>query len=417
MDKVRIDPLKRVEGLGRLFVNTEGGKVKDVRLEIFEPPRFFEKLLIGKEPDAVLDTVARICGLCPVAYQMSATEAFERIFGVEVSDSVRILRRVLYCGEWIASHSAHIFFLHLPDFFGKENFLQLAKERTDLLNMGLSLRKVGNWIIEVIGGRHIHPVNLRVGGFYRLPSEGQIESTLQEIERAIPLAQELLDLTFSLEYPELEGGWEMISLGEADTYPITEGKIVSSRGWSVDKNRFEEKVEEYQEPRSTALYARLRGGETYMVGPLARLNNNYNLLPPQIRDKVKVPVNNPYKSIIARAVEILYSLEEAKRLLERVSLEGEPYTPWEPREGEGIGVTEAPRGILYHRYRVDRKGKVVEANIVPPTSQNQRVMEEAVLNRLRENNVDMVVEAEKVVRSFDPCISCASHFLVVVKLP
>jgi len=414
LGELRIDPLTRMEGLGRVKVFTEKGKVKDVRLEIFEPPRFFEKLLVGKTPDQVLDIVARICGLCPVAYQMSALEAFESIFEVKVPEHIRDLRRVIYCGEWISSHSAHVFLLHLPDFYGKDSFLELPK---DILEIGLSLRKVGNRILEILGGRHIHPVNLRVGGFYKLPSEDRIEEIIDLIERSILLAEEALDLVLSLDFPSIEINCEFISLGGADLYPYTGGKIVSSEGWSIEKSEFENKFEEYQLPHSTALYSRIREGEFYIVGAMARIANNFHLLPKEIREKIGKPPKNPFKSIVVRVAEILYSLREAKRLLERISLK-EPHVEWKPREGEGIGVTEAPRGILYHRYRVNSEGKVIEANIIPPTSQNQGIMERTVLEVLKTlKGKDILSLSERTIRTFDPCISCASHSVEISEFP
>ncbi len=408
-----------MEGLGRLFIHTEGEEIKDVRLEIFEPPRFFERLLKGKKPNQVIDIVARICGLCPVAYQLTAVEAFESIFEVKVPRHIRELRRALYCGEWVSSHSAHIFFLHLPDFYGRESFLELMKEKRELLEAGLQLRKAGNSIIELLGGRHIHPVNIRVGGFYRIPPAPRIENTLAEIESALPIAEDVLDLLSGIDYPEVEKERVFISLGNYEKYPITEGNIVSSEGMSIEKHEYEEHFVEYQLPRSTALYSRLKDGRVYEVGALARIYNNFARLPQDLKEKVEgtLPTRNPFKSIIARTVEVIYALREAKRILEKFE-GGESHAEYSVREGEGVGITEAPRGILYHRYRVNSKGEVVFANIVPPTSQNQRAMEEDVflgLKTLKEG--DIRVLAERLVRNFDPCISCASHFLEVVRAP
>ncbi|RLJ70467.1 coenzyme F420-reducing hydrogenase alpha subunit [Hydrogenivirga caldilitoris] len=414
MKEVRIDPLTRVEGLGRVILYTEGRTLKDVRLEIFEPPRFFEKLLVGKKPDQVIDTVARICGLCPVAYQLTAVEAFEGVFNVKVPSHIKRLRRALYCGEWISSHSAHIFFLHLPDFFGKESFLELAKEKKEVLDAGITLRKAGNSILELLGGRHIHPVNLRVGGFYRLPSEAKIHQTLSILENALPVAESLLDEFKKLEFPNFERERVSVSLGEADNYPITEGSIVSSEGLRLNKSEYEEYFEEYQLPHSTALYSRFKNGETYEVGALARVKNNFHKLPPDLRDKVKghLPTNNPYKSLLARMVEVIYALRESKNILERLE-EDEPFVEYDVKEGEGIGITEAPRGLLFHRYVINKRGEVEVAKIVPPTSQNQKAMEGDVFLGIKTLNGDHQVTAERLIRNFDPCISCASHFIEV----
>ena len=418
MGEVRVDPLTRVEGLGRVLVFTEGEEVRDVRLEIFEPPRFFERLLVGKRPDQVVDIVARICGLCPVAYQITAVEAFEKIFDVKVPPHLRKLRRALYCGEWISSHAAHIFFLHLPDFFDRESFLDLAKVRRDLIEAGLRIRKVGNSIIETIGGRSIHPVNVRVGGFYRLPSERALEGVMEDIEEAYSLAWGVLDELLSLPYPQVEKDRPLVSLGGVDEYPIMEGRIVCSDGTEIDKEEYEGWFEEYQLPHSTALYSRLKDGRSYEVGALARVSNNFEKLPEEIREKVKdhLPSTNPFKSILARMVEVIYALGEAKKTLERMEL-GAPHVDFQVKEGEGIGITEAPRGILFHRYRVNKEGIVEFSKIVPPTSQNQRAMEEDLLLGLRILRGDLRKNAEKLIRNFDPCISCASHFIEIVRAP
>ncbi len=419
MKEVRINPLTRVEGLGRLYLTLRNGKPERVRLEIFEAPRFFEAILKGKTMDQVIDTVARVCGLCPVAYQMSAAVAFERILGLEIPQPIKDLRRVLYCGEWISSHSAHMFFMHLPDFLGRESFLEVSRERRDVLETALRIRRAGNRILEVIGGRHIHPVNVKVGGFYRLPSPRMMENLLKEIEETLPVAEAFLREVLSFPFPDFERDYEFVSLGGADSYPLMEGRIVSSAGWSVSQEEFEVRFEEFQEPHSTALYSRLRGGGFYLTGALARINNNFELLPEDLREVLKahMPLKNPFKSLIVRAVEVVFALRESLRLLRRYE-GGEASVGYSPRAGEGVGVTEAPRGILYHRYRVNGKGIVEFVNIVPPTAQNQGIMEEDVLEGLKRfGGGDVQGTAEKLVRNHDPCISCASHFLEVIRVP
>jgi len=416
LKEFKIDPLTRIEGLGRVYIKTEKGTVKDVRLEIFEPPRFFEAILKRKTMNQVIDIVARICGLCPVAYQMSAVEAFENIIRIEVPEHIKKLRRALYCGEWVSSHSAHIFFLHLPDFFGKESFIELAREKKELIEAGIKLRSAGNKIIELLGGRHIHPINIKVGGFYKLPSEKQVEKVIREIESVLSVAESMLKTFLSFEYPEFELDYEFVSLGNTNVYPIMEGRIVSSGGWSIKKDDYEQNFEEYQKPHSTALYSKLRKGRFYLVGALSRFNNNFHKLPSDIKELVRniYPVKNPFESIIVRSVEVLYALREAKEILEKTEL-GEPSVEWKPREGEGVGITEAPRGILYHKYRVNSEGLIEYANIVPPTSQNQGIMEETLFEGLKTlRTEDMRTLSEKLIRNFDPCISCASHYIEVI---
>ncbi|WP_448587244.1 Ni/Fe hydrogenase subunit alpha [Thermocrinis sp.] len=413
-----INPITRVEGLGKVVIKEREGRIEDLWLEIYEAPRFFEALLKGKEMNQVLDIVPRICGLCPVAYQMSAVEAFEKVLGIQVPEHIKNLRRVFYCGEWVSSHSAHMFLLHLPDFFNLPSAFDLAKEKQELFKKGLRLREVGNAIVELVGGRHIHPINIKVGGFYSLPRMDKVERTIGLIEEAIPLAEEFLDFTLSLEFPDFERDYLFVSLGEWEGYPIMEGKLVLSNGTVIEKENYEEWFVEFQRPTSTALYSALRDGRTYLVGAIARLNNNYKFLPEDLKEKLKgmVPMKNPFKSIIARAVETVYALKEAKRLLEAYE-GGEPYVEYETREGKGVGITEAPRGILFHKYWINKEGKVEFAKIVPPTSQNQAVMEEDLRLGLKLFGQEVLPLAEKIVRNHDPCISCASHFLKLVKAP
>jgi sulfhydrogenase subunit alpha len=419
---IAVDYLARVEGEGALRVRLDGRQISEIELRIFEPPRFFEALLRGRQYTEAPDITARICGICPVAYQMSACHAVERALGVRVDGALRDLRRILYCGEWIESHALHLYLLHAPDFLGYPDAVRLAKDRPDLVRQGLALKKAGNTILTTLGGREIHPVNIRVGGFYRLPSREELETLRLTLREAIDLAEATVRFTAGLEFPDVDEPYEFVALRHPEEYPMTEGRIVSSAGLSLDPEAFDTEFEEVQVPHSNALHCRRRGGGSYLVGPLARYSLNADHLTPRAAAAARQgglgrEERNPYRSIVVRAVETLFACEEALRLIERYRA---PERAWIPPPtdwagGIGAAITEAPRGMLYHRYRLAADGRIEEARIVPPTSQNQKRIEDdlrSVVGRTLDLDDAGIADAcEKAIRNHDPCISCATHFL------
>ncbi|MCP9468821.1 MAG: Ni/Fe hydrogenase subunit alpha [Nitrospira sp.] len=416
---IAIGTIARVEGEGALRVTVKQGTVHEVELRIFEPPRFFEAFLQGRHYDEVPDIVARICGICPVAYQMSAVHAIERIFGLRVDGPLRELRRLLYCGEWIESHALHVYLLHAPDFLGYESGIVMAKDHAAAVTRGLRIKKAGNALMTLLGGRSVHPVSVKVGGFSRVPSRRELEGLKDELSWARDAAIETIRWVASFSYPDFVPDYTFVALRHEDEYPFNEGRIVSSNGLAISADEFERHFEEQQVPHSTALHCRLNGA-SYQVGPLARVNLNRDRLSPAVMAALKdaglsLPLRNPFQGIVARSVEMLYALEEALRLIDRYEPPPAPALPVTVRAGVGMACTEAPRGILYHRYRIDGNGLIREAKIVPPTSQNQGRIEEDLrlfLPRvLNEADEAIALSCEKVIRCYDPCISCATHFL------
>lgn len=417
---IHVPVLARVEGEAAMHVRVAGGEVADIRLEIYEPPRFFEAFLRGRDHTEPPDITARICGICPVAYQMSACHALERLSGVVVDGPLRDLRRLLYCGEWIESHTLHIGMLHAPDFLGYHGALEMAADHPEIVRSVLALKKAGNDIVEVLGGRPIHPVNIRLGGFYRVPAAARLRQLLPALEEARELATWLVRWTAGFDMPELHLDDELVSLRHPGEYPFNEGRIVSDRGLDIDVAEFEDHVVEEQVPHSTALHARLVGRGRYHVGPLARYANNRDLLPATVRDLadevgLEPVVRNPFRSIVVRSLETLFAVEEAIRLIEAHRPPPRPFVEVPARAGVGWGATEAPRGLLYHRYRTDGGGTITEAQIVPPTSQNQASIE-ADLHRFVSANLGLGTDelrhrCEQAIRNYDPCISCSTHFL------
>ncbi|ATQ69968.1 MULTISPECIES: Ni/Fe hydrogenase subunit alpha [Methylosinus] len=418
---IKVGALARVEGEGGLEIVIRDGEVKSAALNIFEPPRFFEALLRGRGFAEAPDITARICGICPVAYQMSAVHAIETALGVEVSGPLADLRRLLYCGEWIESHMLHVHMLHAPDFLGYAGGVEMARDHGDVVRRGLAIKKVGNEIMTLVGGREIHPINVRVGGFYRAPRKRELATLVEKLERARDAAREVVRFVAGLDFPECERDYTFVSLRHPGEYPFTRGRIVSSRGLDIDASQFDAHFEEFHVQRSTALHARMRhDGAPYLVGPLARYALNFDALSPLAQEAAREaglgPVcANPYKSIIVRSVETLYALDEALRIIARYEEPDRPFIVIEPRAGEGAAATEAPRGMLHHRYRLAADGVIADAVITPPTSQNQSMIEKdlqsLVAGFLHLPEEELRHRCEQTVRNFDPCISCSTHFL------
>jgi coenzyme F420-reducing hydrogenase alpha subunit len=417
---ITVGSLARVEGEAGLTVVVRNGAVRSAQLSIFEPPRFFEGLLRGRAYSEAPDITSRICGICPVAYQMSAVHAIENALGVEVSGPVRALRRLLYCGEWIESHTLHIYMLHAPDFLGYDGGIEMAREHPDVVRRGLGLKKVGNEIMALLGGREIHPINVRVGGFYRAPRRSELAALTDRLSRARDAALATVRWVAGFEYPARTRDYQFVALRHADEYPFNEGRIVSSRGLDLAPEEYKDHFAESQVERSTALHAHIRGGGPYLTGPLARYSLNFDRLSPVAQEAARAaglgPIcSNPYQSIIVRAIEVLYACDEALRIIEGYEEPDEPAVPVEVRAGLGRAATEAPRGLLYHRYRLEPDGTIAEARIVPPTSQNQASIEEDLTSFiggwLGLSDEALRHRCEQTVRNFDPCISCATHFL------
>ncbi len=415
-----VEALARVEGEGAMHVTLRDGKVQDIRLRIYEPPRFFEAFLRGRRFTEVPDITARICGICPVAYQASAIAAMEDVCRVDVPAAVRALRRLLYCGEWIESHTLHVFMLHAPDFLGYDGALDMARDHPEIVEGALRLKQTGNELMRVVGGREIHPINQRVGGFYRAPSRAELAAVAPKLERALEFAREAVRFTASLPFPDFERDYEFVALSEPDTYAIEGGRLISSSGLDLAPGEYPEHFVEEQVEHSTALHSHLRDGGSYLVGPLARYALSSARLSALAREAAAEaglgPVcRNPYRSIVVRAVEILYAVEEALRIVDGYEPPDPPALEVAPRAGTGAGWSEAPRGVLWHGYEIDAGGVILDARIVPPTSQNQRMIErdlrDCVERFVALADDELRVRCEQTIRNYDPCISCATHFL------
>ena len=412
--------LARIEGEAALHATVLDGEVTDVRLAIVEPPRFFEALLRGRDFREAPDITARICGICPVAYQMSAVHAMEAACGVTVNGPLRDLRRLLYCGEWIQSHALHIYMLHAPDFLGYASAIDMARDHRPVVERGLQLKKVGNEIMALLGGRAIHPINVCVGGFYKVPEKQDLENITEHLKWARDAALETVRWTSRFEFPDVHRDYELVALRNELEYPFNEGRIVSSRGLDLPFDAFESSFSERQVMHSTALHGRIEDRGAYLVGPLARYGLNFDRLSPIAQEAAReagleAVCLNPFQSIVVRSIEVLHACDEALRLITNYQKPDHPAVEVVPRAGIGCWATEAPRGLLYHRYEITEDGTILAALIVPPTAQNQDSIEDD-LRLVLAASLDLTDEAltgrcEQAIRNHDPCISCATHFL------
>jgi sulfhydrogenase subunit alpha len=417
---IKVEYLARVEGEGGLILKIKNNKVTDAKLNIFEPPRFFQAFLRGRRFTEAVDITARICGICPIAHQLAAATAMENICGVKVDGQLRELRRLIYYGEWIESHPLHIFLLHAPDFLGYEDAIQLAADHPDVVTMGLRLKKLGNTMMTLIGGREIHPINIRVGGFYKVPTKEELNTLVDELKWAREAALATIQFTSKLEFPDYEADYEFVAIRHPEEYGLIDGRLVSNRGIDIPFIEFEKHFAEEHLQHSNSLHSHVIDRGPYFVGPLARYAVNFDKLTPNAQ-KAALDAGlgkecyNPFKGIIVRAVETLHAVEESLQIIEKYEKPKEPAVEVKPKAGTGVGITEAPRGIDYHRYSIDKNGIITEANIIAPTAHNLNIIEHD-LRDYATKFLDLPKDklqwqCEQMIRNYDPCISCSCHFL------
>lgn len=418
--RIKVNYLARVEGEGALDIVVQNNEVTDVKLKIFEPPRFFEAFMRGRNYYEAPDITARICGICPIAYQMSSVHAMEHALGVKIGGPIRELRRLIYCGEWIESHVLHVSMLHAPDFLGYEDAVRMAKDHPDIVKTALKLKKVGNDLVSLLGGREIHPISVKVGGFHKVPSKQELRKLLDDLKWGLEASIALVRWTAELPFPDFEQDYEFVALRHPDEYPFSEGRLVSNKGLDIEVPEFLNHFEEMHVEHSTSLHCRRKETGYYFVGPQARYSLNFDKLSPLAQEEaLKAGLGktcfNPFKSIIVRSVESLWAFEEAIRIIENYEMPDKPAVDLEIKAGEGHGCSEAPRGILYHRYRIDDDGIIQDAIITPPTAQNQPTIESDLRNlvpvNLEMKDEDLKWRCEQAIRNYDPCISCSCHFL------
>jgi len=422
--EIKVSRLTRVEGEGALYVKVSKEDIERVEVRIFEPTRFFEAFLRGRKWYEVPDITARVCGICPIAYVMSSSRALEKILGIRVPEEITMLRKIMYLGEWIFSHIIHVVFMHAPDFLGLKSAFELIEKVPEVFRLALKVKKFGRKVMEVIGGREVHPVSFRVGGLYRIIRKEELLRLRKNINEVKVSAEKILRWVLELNVPNYRRDIEFISLRNDKEYPLLEGRVVSNKGLSVSEDDFERYIDAEQTHYSNALRYKVKGRGPYVTGPIARFNNNYDLISGEVRDVIKeygykAPLCNMFQSIIARSAEIYHAVLEIDRLIQEYREPSKPYVECDVKGGEAAAITEAPRGILYHRYKIDSYGKVVEADLITPTAQNLASMEEDLkyvgkeLLKLEFSKAKSL--AEQIIRNYDPCISCSVHSIVIVR--
>ena len=421
---IEVPALSRVEGEGGLYITIKNGVAKDIKLNIYEPPRFFEGFLQGRFLQDVPDITSRICGICPVAYQMSSVRALEKALEITVSEQTRLVRDLLYCAEFIQSHVLHIYMLQGPDLTGHESALTLAVDAPEAVANALRSKKIGNSLLKAIGGRSIHPVNTCVGGFYKWPKIEDLNALLPDLEWGLEHALDTVRWAMTLPFPDFEVEYEFVAISNPNQYGILDGNILSSKIGKITEEEFENHYLEKQVEHSNALHSHSKDGQPYMVGPMARFNLNFEKfgeLAKKISSEVNFapPINNPYKGLIVRAIENVEVYDRAIQLIKSYNPSGPSDQKLNLRAGSGAAASEAPRGLLYHRYEIDENGFILKAKITPPTAQNLARMEADLWQLspkvLKLEHEEATLECEHLVRAYDPCISCATHFLKLTK--
>ncbi|WP_258360762.1 Ni/Fe hydrogenase subunit alpha [Moorella sulfitireducens (nom. illeg.)] len=415
---IQVDYIARVEGEGALKIKVKDGNISELQLRIFEPPRFFQGFLVGRRYDEVPGIVSRICGICPASHQITAIQALEDALGIEVSQQTRDLRLLLALSQWIQSHTLHIYFLALPDFLGYESAIAMAKDHLATVQRALELKRLGNDLTMLVGGREVHPVTPAVGGFTSVPGRQELQAIGERLAVARADALATIDLVASLSVPSLERDTEHVALSSTGDYAVNGGRLVSTKGLNIPAWQYRSHIKERHLEHSNALHSYIEGRSSFLVGPLARVNLNLDKLTPAARKIAReigvFPTSNPFYSALARSIELLHSIDACLALID--GLDPRPdNVPYTVQAGQGFAITEAPRGVLYHSYRLNNQGLIEEADIVTPTAHNVASMEED-LRVFAPGVLDLPLEeatlkCEMVIRNYDPCISCSIHFL------
>ncbi len=418
--EVEVCYVSRVEGQGAINVEVgPDGEVKRSEFAIFEPMRFFESLLRDRSLFEVHEISSRICGICPIAHQITSLRAVENAYNLEVSDQTRILRRLLALSGWIQSHSLSVFFLTAPDYMGYDGVVSLSADHRDLAEMALRLKKLGNDIGEVVGGRAVHPISAVVGGFTNIPSPSDLRPFKDRLQAGLDDMSIAADLVGGFDYPVINQDNELVAVSNPHEYGLNKGRLVSTEGLDIGEQNYRSMIVENQVEHSNAKQSRVKDRDTFMVGPLSRVSINRDQLTSLGKNAIEAVgldtgSTDPFMNIKARVVEIIHALDESIQIIDELpyELEEEPLKPEVGVPCQGAALTEAPRGSLYHWYSFDKTGSVIDCDIVPPTAHNSAQVEKS-LSRLSRRAVredgDLTRNCEMLVRAYDPCISCSVH--------
>ncbi|HID57262.1 TPA: Ni/Fe hydrogenase subunit alpha [Candidatus Poribacteria bacterium] len=421
---INVHHVTRVEGHGNIVVNLKKGQIEECKFEVVESPRFFEAMLRGRRWDEAQHITCRICGICSIGHTTASLNATEAAFGIQPSKQTRLLRRLLFHGEMMQSHILHFYYLVLPDLLGVGSVIPLAETHKEVVQRALRMKRVANGICEILAGRHVHPCAAVVKGFTKLPTEEELLTIKRELVNMIADVEATVDLFAGLEFPHFERETEYISLRHSEEYAFSIGEVIlSSDGDTTEIPNYRQKIKEFIVPHSTAKHARANR-DSYMVGALARVNNNYDQLSPMAKRaaeklSLKVPCYNPFMNSVAQIVEVAHCVEDGIQVVDRLLSEGieEEDLSVQVKAGTGVGAADVPRGMLIHEYTYDENGNILSANCVIPTNQNYANLEldmRAFLPQIIDKPKEEIRHLlEMLVRAYDPCISCSVHFLKV----
>lgn len=420
---INVHHITRVEGHGNITVNAKEGKIEEITWAIPESPRFFEAMFRGLNYEDVTWIAPRICGICSIAHSTASIQATEAAFDVQPSEQTMLLRRLMYHAETLQSHVLHCYFLAAPDFLGVGSVFPLVNTHKEVVLRALRLKKLANDLADLISGRKTHPLSCVVGGFVKFPESSQLRAMQQRLTQAMDDLKETVELFKGLSIPDFIRETEYIALKAPKEYAFISGDISSTDTGTAPINDYLEMTNEFCVPQSTAKFSK-HNRDSYMVGALARFNNNYSQLLPEAQKTVeelglKAICHNPYMISIAQIVESIHAVEDSLRLIDQIIAQGlkEEKPEVKVKAGRGIGAVEAPRGILFHDYTYDDKGVLTKANCIIPTNQNhnniQKDMETLVPKIIDKSQEEITHLLEMLVRAYDPCISCSTHFLEV----
>ena len=425
--EINIDHIARVEGHGNVHVVIRDNTLKKVQMEVVEPARMFESMVRGRSYKEVSYIASRICGICSPSHTVTDLLAIERIFNVEVTDRTHAMRELLVYGSYLQNHATHLFVLAAPDYIGKKNIFPLADIDPDLFDNAIGLKQLGNELCTAVGGRSIHPITAVVGGFTHEITADEYLAFAERMEEAIPFALETVDLFNSFEVPDIATKGDFLAMYAEDKYAVCDSRLarVFDEEETFDADSWNDYIEEYKVDHSGALFAHIRSSQKpYMTASLARINTSWTHLTKQAKIAsakagLRPPERNPYKNNVAQAVELVDALERCSILCRKLAndeFEGSSApVPYEVCAGRGVGYSEAPRGALFHDLELDEAGRVVHASIITPTSQNVANLEDdmrLLAQKMIDEGADEAAikfEVERLVRAYDPCLSCSVH--------
>jgi coenzyme F420-reducing hydrogenase alpha subunit len=417
---VDVHHLTRVEGHGNIHVKVKDGKLEEARWDVVETPRYFEVMLKGKHYTSAAPLTSRICGICSFGHTLASLRATEAAFGIEIPEAAKQLRMLAKHGETLQSHVLHLFFLAAPDFLNVPSAIPLMESHPDVVAIALRLKGLGNKICEIIGGRPTHPVSLQVGGVTGIPPS--LSAVKGELENALADLDTTAELFKTFDIPDFARETEFVSLKGNGNYPFIGGDLVSTDGVLKTESDYLTMTNEYTDSGNTSKLCRL-SRESFAVGALARLNNNFDSLRPEAIELAKAigltPVNhNPFMNNVAQLIECVHIVYESLALIDKLAeMNGAPtMAPVRPVAGEGVGAVEVPRGILYHHYKYNKDGYITKANCIIPTTQNNaniHIDMGALVNQFAKvdgmSNERLELLCSMLVRAYDPCISCSVH--------